>query len=391
LTDASLPSFDEDDLTRVRSRIYESIGDLDELPGALMAAGRRLNAAHVAICSPTLDARLGHFNDALSTNFDVSSAQSFAIDSGTLDPWTEGMLGKFGARPGLILLGDQLTPRDAVLKSPWQSGFFIPNDVGDLLLATLRPVDAYDAPVAMLGFFRSRRSPRFEPDAADRLALFVRDLERMARVALTLRAHRNEKVLLRAALDRAVEAFLIVRADLKVVFANAAAESMLDGGEDLAVRNGKLAADGCDKLDAAIRSAIERAEGSDIAIAREGKRPLLATIAPAPGEMPERLGANAVAILVISDPERPIADPKAISQAFALSEAEAHLAHQISRGSSVAEFAARYAVSESTVRRQFESILRKLALTNGADLVRLLSARPTSRGPQPNEISPDAQ
>jgi DNA-binding CsgD family transcriptional regulator/PAS domain-containing protein len=384
-----VPAFDDDDLMRVRSRIYDAIGDLDELPGALAAAGRRLNGAHVVIGSPTFDARLGHFNDALSTSFDVSSSQAFAIDSATLDPWTEGMLAKFGARPGLILIGDQMTPRDAVLKSPWQSGVFIPNDMGDLLTATLRPVDAYDAPVAMLGIVRSRRSPRFEPDSADRLALFVRDLERMVRVALALRAHENDEVLLRATLDRAVEAFLIVRGNLRIVFANAAAESMLDAGGDLAVRNGKLVAAGA--LASAITRAIERAEGSDVAIAREGRRPLLVTVAPAPGEMSERLDAHAAAILVVSDPERSIAGPEAIAQAFALSEAEAHLAHQISRGSSVAEFAARYAVSESTVHRQFESILRKLALTNSADLVRLLAALPISSRPQPNEASPDAQ
>jgi PAS domain-containing protein len=278
-----------------------------------------------------------------------------------------------------------------VLKSPWQSSVFIPNDMGDLLLATLRPVDAYDAPVAMLGVFRSRRSPRFEPDAAERLALFVRDLERMARVALRLRAHENDKVLLRAALDRAVDAFLVVRADFRIVFANKAAESMFEASAELAVLNGKLVVDGQDRLAHAIERAIERAEGSDIAIEREGKRPLRATIAPAPGEMPERLGASAVAIIVISVPERGVADPETISQAFALSEAEAHLAHQISSGSSIAEFARQYAISESAVRRQFESILRKLALTSSDDLVRLLAGLPTSADPQPDRTSPDAQ
>jgi PAS domain-containing protein len=378
VADASLPRFDEDALVRVRTRLYDAIGDLDALAGALEFAGRKLNAAHAMIVSPTPAGGSGYCFDAFATRMDVTALQSFAHESGTPGPYREGVIKKYGARPGLVLIGDQMAPREEVLKSPLQSRVLIPNDCGDLLGASFAPAGPHDATISFAVFWRSRKAPRFELDAADRLRLFVHDLGRMVRVALLLRSQEQAKTLLVAALDRVAEAVLALTADRRLLYANSAARAMLKDSGPLVVRDGKLASTdeaGQGRLVRAVSAAAERAEIGDFAIPRAQGRPVVVSVAPAPGDAPDRLEPGAAAVVIVANPDGPIADAETIARTFSLSEREAELARGLCIGSALA-----HGLAHSVGRKDLSSIFRKLNAAAEADLVRALSVlrRPPS-------------
>jgi PAS domain-containing protein len=319
VADASLPYFDEEDLLRVRTRIYEAMGDLDELHGALMAAARRLGASHVMVYSLALDAKQGFsVFDVFATHVDLSVMRAFARESGVPGPYLDGLVRRSGTRPGSVLIGDQMCSRVDALQSPWQS-VFIPNDCGDPLSATFAPIAGRDASLSSVTFWRSRKAPRFELDAADRLRLFARDLERMTRIALTLRAREQQETLLAAALDRFADSVFLLRDDQEILYANRAATALLSAGGALAARDRKLAATNQSNVDClahAVARAARHAESCDLFIPRGDGRPVVATVAPIPGEAADRVSPGAAAIVIVADPDRDNANPNASPRRF---------------------------------------------------------------------------
>jgi len=80
---------------------------------------------------------------------------------------------------------------------------------------------------------------------------------------------------------------------------------------------------------------------------------------------------------IIHDPTaRPELDPFVVAASFDLTPAEARVAVALARGASVADIAARHAVSTHTVRSQVKSVLFKTGTGRQAELVSLLAALP---------------
>jgi hypothetical protein len=62
-------------------------------------------------------------------------------------------------------------------------------------------------------------------------------------------------------------------------------------------------------------TAVEKAEGSDFMVPRYGARPLMVTIAPTPGALPDRFDADGAALLTVVDPDGAHAGREGIAQA----------------------------------------------------------------------------
>jgi len=182
------------------------------------------------------------------------------------------------------------------------------------------------------------------------------------------------------------QAAFLVDAEARVLFANAAAKTMLSAADSFVLRNHRLAAaDNSDALQRFIAScaphaAAFRGPGGEFEIQRGPLRlgvrvsvtPLRAKGAVA--EVPW-LGLRApVAVVMASDPE---IDQRRIEQnlrlQFGLTNAESRLAAEIVKGDGRKAAAMRRGISDSTARTQLSSIFAKTGTHRQAQLIRLLA------------------
>jgi len=201
-------------------------------------------------------------------------------------------------------------------------------------------------------------------------------------------AHRTraarEGAALLAVLDVLDVAVVVVDGHARIRHENRAASTMLDAGEALSRRDGRLGATRPDARDA-LRRAIEQATGpgatpgatfGPISLpAHAGAPPSIAVVFPA------RLGEEAtplpLAAVLVSDPEaRRLLDAGDAASFAGLTAAEGRVAAALTEGLTSAEVARAIGVSVETVRKQVRALIRKTGAGRQSEAVaRLLGAR----------------
>jgi DNA-binding CsgD family transcriptional regulator len=88
-----------------------------------------------------------------------------------------------------------------------------------------------------------------------------------------------------------------------------------------------------------------------------------------------------VLLIMSSGHERASPAPGQLIVMFDLSPTEARLAHQLSRGVSINEYAENFCVSVATVRTQLRAVLRKTGTSRQQDLIRMLATIPVISQP----------
>lgn len=237
------------------------------------------------------------------------------------------------------------------------------------------------------GSSRAFASAFFAPESApdpEAIAFTVGALQaeaaRYMRLWLRHRAGSRMSKLLEAALAKVDYGLVLLDADTKIVFENAAATAMLERGAPVYRCRGSLCA--AEPVQAvSLRLAIDRAlfrssaKGhSDagaplIALGTPGAAsPLLAAVSAAGTEAAG--DGVAVHLFEVSGPGDPVM--AAMARWHGLSPMEAQLVAMLAAGHGVAEIAQRSAVKEDTVRTYLKSVFRKTGTKNQADLIRLM-------------------
>ena len=186
-------------------------------------------------------------------------------------------------------------------------------------------------------------------------------------------------------LENLPQAIFLAGASASVVFANAAAKAMLDAGDGMLLRDGRLAtADGSDALAKLIASCARTSPalggpGGQLTVPRGHRRPpLQATVTPLRSkarlaDVPW-IGVGAcVAVVTVNDPEldRRWREVNLRSR-FGLTVAEAGLAAEILNGHGRKAAARRRGIADATAKTQLSSIFEKTGTHRQAELVRLL-------------------
>lgn len=189
-----------------------------------------------------------------------------------------------------------------------------------------------------------------------------RALERVAR----------QRDQLEAALHLLSRAILIAEGDGRVVFANNAAQGLLDRRDGLELRSGRLAATnrgGQGAFIAALKSVAQgETSSASIALRRARSRPAAIVFALASSPRTGVNGTRQIVLMVDVDQTPPLGQ---LGSAFQLTPAEIRLWEALSEGRSLAGIAARNGVSVNTLRVQLASIYRKTGAHRQADLVRM--------------------
>jgi DNA-binding CsgD family transcriptional regulator len=181
------------------------------------------------------------------------------------------------------------------------------------------------------------------------------------------------------ALDHLGAAVVIADSDGRVIQTNRVAERVLQRGDGLRIRNGKLGALDVSEsagLEAAIASAaVEQKTPAAIGRMRvrrhDGRLPYVLTVAPLGADL--TVYGRPLAMIVLTDPDECSPSEGDLAEFFGLSPAESRLAVALLAGKKLSEVAMEFGVQITTLRTQLSSILRKTGVTRQVDLIRLLS------------------
>ena len=164
-----------------------------------------------------------------------------------------------------------------------------------------------------------------------------------------------------------------------ILFANQAADALLQAGDGLTVKAGHLAAMR-DSASAQLQRLISEAAraGRDRAPAylmlpRTVERPLSAAVVPIRTNEPSSLEDQPSVALFIADPERAMRpSAKALQNLYGLTTAEARALVALAEGKSIAAIAADNGISVWTVRTQLRHAMRKTKTRRHNELIAIV-------------------
>jgi DNA-binding CsgD family transcriptional regulator len=180
------------------------------------------------------------------------------------------------------------------------------------------------------------------------------------------------------ALDQLCAGVIVTDNTGLVVEMSRAAEAIVQFGDGLFVREGRLCArrvfetTKVAKLIAAATEEQTRMAGGRMVIGRcDGLPPYVLAVMPLHAAP---VDDRRLAMIIIIDPARYVPSERDLADLFGLSPAEARVAAALMTGKSLADIAAASGVQITTVRTQLRSILRKVGVKRQFDLVRILSS-----------------
>lgn len=179
-------------------------------------------------------------------------------------------------------------------------------------------------------------------------------------------------------------AVLLADADLRVVHANSAAESLLSAGDPIAVRNRVLSLRS-PAATTALAQAVRRAADDEAGIGRRGLgipsqhsdgTPCVLHVLPLRhGKLRPWLAPSAAAAIFVAPAVSPAPTPKeALAALFDLTPTEATVFSMIAGGLTQAEAAQKLAVETTTIKSHVLHIFTKTGVRRQADLVKLAAS-----------------
>ncbi|MCJ2089404.1 helix-turn-helix transcriptional regulator [Methylobacterium sp. E-005] len=211
----------------------------------------------------------------------------------------------------------------------------------------------------------------FEAHEQERLATLSPLLRRAA--LLTMMVEKARFAGLNEAFDSIDRAAMVLDSEGKALCWNAAFQGLL--GLDLKLAGGRLVAE--DPEAARQLEALARPCGwapiSVVVVARRDAQPIVIHVVPLVGPSRGLFAGGRTLLLGRVAGATPVPTSAILQAAYRLTPAEARLAQSLSAGDSLAEAAARFAITAATARSQLKAIFAKTGATRQADLVRLVA------------------
>jgi DNA-binding CsgD family transcriptional regulator/PAS domain-containing protein len=238
--------------------------------------------------------------------------------------------------------------------------------------------------LSVLEVYRPRRLGEFGKSEVSFLQRLVPHAANALRVNRHLSVSQMHQRQAEEALNQLNVGVLLLTQDGRIVLANRAAEHLLQRGDGIASRDGKLATSrqlNGDRLACIIARATGRPAAPPVVEALRidrdyDHRPLHLWAMPLPRESSNPLVRTwqADIMLIVIDPELGAAPPtEALRALYGLTEAEARLTSGLLHGERLEDYAARAGISVNTARTHLKSVFAKTDTDRQAELMRLLS------------------
>jgi DNA-binding CsgD family transcriptional regulator/GAF domain-containing protein len=368
----------EDEVLDLVGSIYDAALDAQLWPGVLNRIGDAVGGPQVVF----------GFYDPANGIVSMHAPRTDPDILRSFDDWTPDIpalpcTGNY--RPGEVFTGADVISRDEFTSTAFYNELWRPGGFSaDPLVTNLFADSAASGHIASHGLLN--QSP-FDSSQKRLFAALAQHLVRA--VALQRRVYHltiaNERAL--TGLDGLQQGFLLVDAEARPLFVNRAARALLDNRDGLRLEAGALSAsdaDGGRALRGLIKScagdaSVVTGSGGDIALPRgAGRLPLDVVVTPVKQEtataiMPWTFSQHAIAIVLVSDPEREIqARVEDLRRRFGFTPAEAAFALEIVKGDGRQAAADRLGITVGTARSHLSSIFDKTGSRRQAELVRLL-------------------
>jgi DNA-binding CsgD family transcriptional regulator/PAS domain-containing protein len=255
--------------------------------------------------------------------------------------------------------------REKWLSSRAATEWAIPNRIDDFLWV---PVMRQASRVGSLVVMTNKDRRQISSGDIQSLALIAPHVRRAVTIGDLFESERRKGEIFRDVVDCLAHPVLIVSADMQIIFANLAAEALLQ--EKTAIRSlrGQLSFP-CGPANKAVLQAVETGIRDEYALGPSGinvplaltEKPMVAHVMPLSQRDPSaRVAQHAAAAIFIAAPgDTPVPAMDAIAALFGLTAAEKRVAVQIAHGRTRQEIALAGGVSDGTVKSQLASIFDK--------------------------------
>ena len=341
----------------------------------------------------------------VSENWGHAFLTDYMAHYNALNPWTPALAS--AAVVGRPVIGDEVIPDRAFKRSEFYNDFFKyywdwSSVVG---VVNYRDSNAF----SVLGLHCTRKLFEREADALSRVAgRLAPHIMRAFEISRQLQHGAARKASLELMLESLNSPALLIGADLRVRYANDAAEEVFRSGALALDSQGRIVAGACAnetrELHLALTAALARpptAQGApSIKLTRpdddaRSAMPLLVRVMPCAGGLERAVdiaspvppvAAEPDALVLITDPAAKLQlRPGTLRQVFGLTPAEARLSQALVQGASLTGYAADAAIAEGTARAQLNAIFAKTGTHRQAELVALLAqlagCSPFAEGP----------
>jgi DNA-binding CsgD family transcriptional regulator/PAS domain-containing protein len=255
--------------------------------------------------------------------------------------------------------------RQKWLASPMATDWAIPNRLDDFFWL---PVMKQAGRVGSLVVITRTERPQITRDELNMVTALAPHIRRAVTIGDLFESERRKGEIFRDIVDCLSHPVLIVSADMQIIFANLAAEALLQEKIAIKSQRGQLTFPFA-YAQRAIATAVETGQNEEFSLGPSGINvPLSISDVPSVAHvMPlkqrnssARISQNAAAAIFIAAPgHAPLPAMDAIAALFGLTAAEKRVASQIAAGRSRLEIADSSGVSDGTVKTQLASIFDK--------------------------------
>jgi DNA-binding CsgD family transcriptional regulator/PAS domain-containing protein len=299
--------------------------------------------------------------------FNTEFMQDYIAHYGALDPWNSRVM---QWPVGVAAPTYMLMPEDEFRRTEFyqdylrRTGMFY--GLGGL-------VERADGRIAVFGVQRGYEEGRFPSESVELVGALMPHLKRAYRMHSAIGRAQRDRETFEETLRVVPQSVLIVDRDARLVFANRAAERMLEAGDGIRLVSGRLTA--AHREDqaafASLFNPLGAVEGTGAVAALrrpQNRRPLLVQALPLRVHGRWDPAGRVVLLIDVDPPPPPSSDH--LAALFGLTTAEARLWADLAMGATLAEISHRRKVSVNTLRVQLARLFNKVGVHRQADLVR---------------------
>ena len=351
--------------------IYDAATDDECLERLAVSLAESLGARSGVVHWRSLSTETGglsissHFSDEQMAEYDRSFADC--------DIWAEAFAANGSANR--VWNSEQLVSSRAYERSRIYNDWIRP--MGDDSFYCLGAGIRTESLIADIGFHRARSQPGFDDASVGQLNQCLGHLQRMMTIRSRVQAAEQAQASAAGALDALGYGLFSLSPDGRVLHCNLAAEAILERGDGLVLKAGRLVAAAAPDQKA-LSGAFDRAlapaqaEASALRIARrDGGHYEVSVVSVHAGMAGRQL------LVTITDPAGKDASLAArLRTLYGLSASEAEVAVRISEGASLAQLAEERRVAIGTIRNQTKAVAEKLGCGRQAEIVALVKSLP---------------
>lgn len=245
---------------------------------------------------------------------------------------------------------------------------------------------------AGISFSRPRGMKNFSSTELKMMDYFIPHLQNAFQIYQKFAELEREKLIISGCLEKLSQRVIVLDKFGKVVFLTESAAKLIDAKDGLQISaKGKLLVNSpheFKKLRLFLQSVFEPSLVANVDYARflqisrsSGRRPFSVFVSPFYEKSSIAFLRQTFALLIIKDPEEQIESVEPVlSEAYALTSAEARLAVLLAQGKSVNELCALLGIKQNTVRTHLKRIFSKTETTRQSELVKLVLNCSVSHG-----------